>query len=235
MMLNTKAAPFNNLAVRQAVEWGVNRQEILNSVLKGNGVIAQGPIAPSSWAFNSSFAPYSYNVSKAKSLLSQSGQKGPISFTVLIASNSPINKQEAQFLQAELQPAGITMNIKQETFATILSDTDSHNFQAALLGWSGRPDPDGNLYSYFHTGGGNNSMQYSNPQVDSLLEAARTSNNQQERTTDYQKAEQLIMQGASYVFIYHGVAIQATTTGVQNFSLSPTTIMNFTSTSLSSS
>ncbi|GAC1388626.1 MAG: ABC transporter substrate-binding protein [Ktedonobacteraceae bacterium] len=232
VMLNTKAAPFQNVHVRRAVEWGVNRQEILTNVLKGIGVVAQGPISPNSWAYNSSFAPYTYNVNNAKSELSQGG--GNISFTLLIASGSPLNVQEAQFIQSELQPAGITVNIKQETFATLLSDTDSHNFQAALLGWSGRTDPDGNMYSWFHTGGGNNSMQYSNPQVDSLLEAARTSSDQTQRTAAYQQAEQLILQDASYVFINHGVNIQATTSNVKNFTLLPTGLMDYSNVYLGS-
>jgi len=234
IMLNTKAAPFQNAHVRRAVEWSVNRQEILTNVLKNIGVVAQGPISPSSWAYNSSFAPYTYNVNNAKSELSQGNVSGNISFTLLVASGSPLNVQEAQFIQSELQPAGITVNIKQETFATLLSDTDSHNFQAALLGWSGRPDPDGNMYSWFHTGGGNNSMQYSNAKVDSLLETARTSNDQTQRTRDYQQAEQLILQDASYVFINHGVSIQATTNKIKNFTPLPTQIMDFSNVYLGS-
>ena len=232
-MLNTKMAPFNDPNVRRAVEWGVNRQEILSTALKGIGVVSQGPIPPTSWAYDSHFAPYSYDIGKAKAALTQSG-KSNVTFTMLIASGSPLNSQIAQLIQSELQPAGITMNIKQETFATLLDDTDSHNFQAAFLGWSGRPDPDGNIYSYFHTGGGNNNMQYSNPQVDSLLEAARATTDQSQRTTDYQQAQQIIMQDASYVFIYHGVSVQATTTNIKNFTLSPTGIMNFTNVYLGS-
>jgi peptide/nickel transport system substrate-binding protein len=166
-------------------------------------------------------------VSKAKASLALSG-KTSASFTMLIASGSPLNTQIAQFIQAELQPVGITMSIKQETFATLLSDTDAHNYQAAFLGWSGRPDPDGNMYSYFHTGGGNNNMQYSNPQVDSYLEAAQATTNQAQRATDYQKAQQIMMQDAPYIFVYDGVSIQATTTNIKNFTLAPTGIMNFT-------
>ena len=230
VMLNTKVAPFNNVQVRQAIEWGVNRQEILTSALKNIGVVAQGPIAPTSWAFDSSFAPYTYDVNKAKAALTQA-RVSNVTFTLLIASGSPLNTQIAQFMQAELQPAGITVNIKQETFATLLNDTDPsvHNFQAALLGWSGRPDPDGNMYAWFHTGGGFNSMQYSNPQVDSLLEAARATSDQGQRATDYKQAQQIIMQDASYVFMYHGVNIEAVTNNVKGFTLLPTGIMNFTS------
>ena len=228
-MLNTKVAPFNNVHVRRAIEWGINRPEIVNTVLKGIGVVAQGPLSPVSWAYSSSFAPYSYNINNAKSELAQGGKASGVSFTMLITSGSPLNAQEAQFIQSELQPAGITVNIKQETFTTLLNDTSAFNFQSALIGWSGRPDPDGNMYSWFHTGGGFNDMQYSNPQVDSLLDAARASTDQTQRTSDYQQAEQLILQDASYVFINNGVIVQASATNIKNFTLVPTGMMEFAS------
>ncbi len=231
--LNTQAAPFNNVHARRAVEWGVNRQEIVTSALQGQGVVSQGPISPSSWAYSSSIAPYSYNTANAKSELQQAGMSS-LTFTMLIASGSPATTQQAQFLQSELQPAGITMNIKQETFSSLLSDSAAHNYQAALLGWSGRPDPDGNMYSWFHTGGGFNDMQYSNPQVDTLLEAARASSDQSQRATDYQQAETQMLQDAPYVFLYHGVAIQATTKTVQGYTILPTSIMEFAQVSLGS-
>jgi peptide/nickel transport system substrate-binding protein len=226
-MLNTKVAPFNNVHIRRAVEWGVNRQEIVATVLKNIGVVAQGPISPASWAYSSSIAPYSYNINNAKSELSKGGKASGISFTLLITSGSPLNTQEAQFIQSELQPAGITVNIKQETFTTLLNDTSAFNFQAALIGWSGRPDPDGNMYSWFHTGGGFNDMQYSDPQVDSLLQAARSISNQTQRASDYQQAEKLMLQGAPYVFINYGVNEQATQTNIKNFTLYPTGMMEF--------
>jgi peptide/nickel transport system substrate-binding protein len=230
--LNTQAAPFNNVHARRAVEWGVNRQEIVSSVLHNVGVVAQGPLSPASWAYSSSIAPYSYDPAKAKAEL-QAGGLSSLSFTLIIPSGSPATAQLAQFLQSELQSAGITMTIKQETFASLLADSAAHNYQAVLLGWSGRPDPDGNMYSWFHTGGGFNDMQYSNPQVDSLLDAARASTNDTERATDYQQAETQMLQDAPYVFLYHGVSIQATTKNVQGYTILPTGIMEFEQVSLS--
>ncbi|HLZ61610.1 MAG TPA: ABC transporter substrate-binding protein [Ktedonosporobacter sp.] len=227
-MLNTKSAPLNNVHVRRAIAWGTNRQEILDKVLLGIGVLSHGPISPTSWAYNSSLESYTYDVNKGKAELAQSGISGPVSFTMLVTGGSALNLQYAQFLQAELLPVGITMNIKQETFATILTDEQTFNFQAGLTGWSGRPDPDGNMYSWFHTGGGNNNMQYSNADVDKLLEDARTSSDQAQRTTDYQKAEDLINQDAPYIFIDHGVTGQITSAKIKNFTMLPTTIMVFT-------
>jgi peptide/nickel transport system substrate-binding protein len=212
----------------------VNRDEILSKVLDNVGVIAQGPIPPGSWAYNSGLTGFSTDINSAKNELSQAGMSS-VTFTLKIASGSPQTAQLAQYIAAELAPAGITVNIQQETFAALLNDTSPnvHNYQAAQLGWSGRVDPDGNMYSWFHTGGGNNDMLYSNPQVDSLLEQARASSDQSTRATDYQQAEQLIAQDASYIFLYHGVAIQATTKNVQNYALIPTGIMIFTQTYLS--
>ena len=233
--LNTQAPPFNNAHLRRAVAFAVNRQEILTSVLKGIGVLAQGPLSPSSWAYDASLQPFppTSDIASAKQELTAGGSSSGFSFDLLIASGSPLNTQLAQFIQSELQPAGITVNIKPETFATLLSDSAAHKFQAALLGWSGRPDPDGNIYGWFHTGGGFNDMQYTNPQVDTLLEGARQSSDQATRTNDYKQADQLIVQDAPYVFLTNGVAEQCTQKSVQNFQLLPTTIMVFTSTYLS--
>ena len=233
IMLNTKAAPFDNVNVRQAIAWGVNRQEIVNTVFKGVGVVAQGPLSPGSWAYDNTFSPYTYDVNKAKAALQQAGQSS-VAFTMLIASGDPLGQQEAQFIQSELQPVGITVTIKEEVFATLLTDTAAHNFQAAVLGWSGRPDPDGNTYAWFHTGGGFNDMQYSNPQVDSLLEAARASNDQTTRAQDYIQAQKQLVNDASYIFLTHGVSIQASSKKVQNFLLLPTGIMEFASVYVSS-
>jgi peptide/nickel transport system substrate-binding protein len=226
--INTKAAPFDNVHVRRAVEYGVNRQELVNTILQGVGVVANGPIPPSSWAYDKNFEPYTYNISKAKAELALAGMPNGVTFTLLIASGSPLIAQEAELIQSELQPAGITMKIKQETAATELSDALALNYQAGMYFWSGRPDPDGDIYTWFHTGGGLNSTQLTDPQVDSLLDAARISDNQKARTADYQKAQQLILQDATWVFLYHGVAVQATTSNVKNFVLQPSAIMDFT-------
>jgi peptide/nickel transport system substrate-binding protein len=232
--LNTKVAPLNNVYVRRAIAYGINRQEIINTVLKGVGSVANGPIPPSSWAYQANYTPYTYNIAQAKADLKLAGQPNGVSFTLTVASGDPVITQEAQFIQAELAPAGIKVSIKQETFATLLSDIESNNYQAGMLNWSGRVDPDLNMYSYFHTDGGNNNMQYSNPQVDKLLDAARASDVQSQRKTDYQQANTLIMQDSPYIFINYSVAVQATTTSVKNFTLLPTGMMNFAKVSLAS-
>lgn len=227
--INTKAPPLDNIHVRRAIEYAVNRQEIVNNVMKGIGVVANGPIPPSSWAYDQNFAPYTYNISKAKTELALAGKPNGISFTLLIPSGSTLITQEAQFIQSELQPAGITVAIKEETAAAELSDALAFKYEAGMFFWSGRPDPDGDLYTFFHSGGGGiNSSQLKDPEVDSLLDKARLSTDQNARTADYQQAQQLILQDATWVFLYHGVSVEATSTKVQNFLLQPSNVLNFT-------
>jgi peptide/nickel transport system substrate-binding protein len=100
IQLNTSAAPLNNVHVRQAIAWGINRQEILQNVYKNVGMVAQGPISPASWAYDKTFTSYNYNVNKAKAALSQAGVS-KASFTMLISSGNPTITQEAQFIQSD--------------------------------------------------------------------------------------------------------------------------------------
>src|SRR5260370_22789221 len=90
IMLNTKQAPLNDDYVRRAIAWSVNREEIVSSVLLNNGVVSQGPIPPSSWAYSATIAPYSHDVAKAKAELAQAANRGPnVSFPMVIASGDP--------------------------------------------------------------------------------------------------------------------------------------------------
>ena len=88
---------------------------------------------------------------------------------------SPINQQIGQVIQNNLKPAGIDVKLEQEEFGTLLDDSTNGNFQALYLGWSGRIDPDLNIYDFMVTNGDFNDSGYSNPEVDKLNEARTTS------------------------------------------------------------
>ncbi|HET8846829.1 MAG TPA: ABC transporter substrate-binding protein [Ktedonobacteraceae bacterium] len=233
IFMNNAAAPVNNVHVRRAIAWGINRQEIVDHVFHGVGVVAKGPVSPVSWAYNKNIVSYAYDPAKAKAELAQSGQTN-VSLTLLIQSSNPTSLQEAQFIQSELQPVGITVTIKPEIFTTEVTDVQTFNYQAALLGWTGSLDPDGSTYPLFTSTGGFNYTKYANSQVDTFLNAARTATNQAQRVPDYQQAEQLIVQDSPYIFINHPAVYQATTNSVKNYALLPSGVLDFTSVYLSS-
>jgi peptide/nickel transport system substrate-binding protein len=228
------APPFNNVHVRRAIAWAINRQEIIEHVWKGVYAVAKGPLSPATWAYDKNYAGMTYDPNKAKTELAQASGSGNISFTMLLTGNNPTLLQAAQFIQSELQAVGITLNIKQEVFATLVQDWQTFNYQAVFVGWTGSLDPDGTLYAMFTTKGGFNYTKDSVPQVDALLEQARTTADQAQRISLYQEAERLIVDDAARIFIWHAVSIRATSSKVKNYALLPSRVLDFTSVSLSS-
>src|SRR5579859_816205 len=232
LFINMAAPPFNNVHMRRAIAWAVNRQELLDKVYEDIGVLSKGPISTASWAYDKSFTGFSYDVNQAKAELAQAG--GQTTFTLLLTAGVPSILRAAQFIQAQLQAVGITMNIKQEVFAPLVTDWQTGNYQMAFFGFTGGIDPDPLLYTLFTTHGGFNHSHYSNPAVDVALNAARIESDQAQRSADYAKAQQMIVQDAPLIFIYHPAVYQATSKRVQNYQLLPNSFVDFTSVYLSS-
>jgi peptide/nickel transport system substrate-binding protein len=215
MELNAGAAPFNDPAKRQAVATAIDRYSILKNINFNIGVIGYGPIPPSSWAFDSSEKIYDHaDATKAKSLATG------FTFTYKTTSD-PVNQQLAQLIQSELSAAGITMQIQTEEFATYQQECQSHKFEACNVNWSGRIDPDGNMYAWWHTKGDFNDSLYSNSQVDAWLEDARTNADQAKRKQDYDSAQKQIVHDAPYVFTTFGVSAQISNNKIHAFTLYP--------------
>lgn len=213
--LNTGAAPFNDPAKRKAVALAIDRYAILKNINFNIGVVGYGPIPPSSWAFDPGEKTYDH----ADAAAAKSSATG---FTFSYKTTSdPVNQQLAQLMQSELAAAGITMQIQTEEFATYQQECATHNFQACGVNWSGRIDPDGNMYAWWHTGGDFNDSLYSNSQVDGWLEDARTTSDQSKRKQDYVNAQKQIVADAPYVFSVFGVSAQISSNKVQGFTLYP--------------
>jgi peptide/nickel transport system substrate-binding protein len=220
--LNVSAPPFNDPAKARAVALAVDRAQLLKNVAFGNGVLSYGPITPASWAYD----PGEKLFDKADPAKAKASATG-FSFTLKTA-NTQDSIQGGQLIQAQLAKAGITVNLLPEDFAKLTTETRvQHQFDAALSGWSGRIDPDGNTYAFFHTGGSFNDGRYSNPQVDQLLEQARASTDQATRKSLYQSAQRMIVSDAVNVFIYDTNVAQISSNKVQNFTLVPDGINRF--------
>jgi peptide/nickel transport system substrate-binding protein len=213
--LNTGAPPFNDPAKRQAVALAIDRYEVLKNINFNIGVVGHGPIPPSSWAFDSTEKIYDH-ADAAKAKAAATG----FSFTFKTTSD-PINQQQAALLQSELAAAGITMNIQTEEFATYVQECANHKFEACNVNWSGRIDPDGNTYAWWHTKGDFNDSLYSNAQVDAWLEDARVNTDQSKRKQDYVNAQKQIVADAPYVFTGFGVSAQISDIKIHGFTLYP--------------
>jgi len=225
IMFNTERAPFDNKAVREAVAWSLDREAINKAVFFDAGQAAQQAIPPSSWAFDGSFKPYSRDVDKAKARVAESGAQTP-RFSTLV-TNTPEERQLAEVYKEQLADVGLQMDIELLEFATLLERINRSDFTAVILQWSGRPDPDGNTYGYFHSKGNQNRGKYSNPRTDEALDKARVTYDQNERKTLYGEMNRLVAEDVPMVFVQHRPEIKIFTPKLQNFPHVPDGMMRF--------
>ena len=216
MHLNNQAAPFTNKALRQALWYAVDRSVIQRVVYYGQGAPAWGPFPPSQWAQDREFADWKRDVAKAKAKLAEGGQPNGFAFTIK-GWNQPTQVQELQVIQAQLKDIGVDMKVELLEFGKLLADLNSHNFVAIRLGWSGRPDPDGNAHSFLHSKGGLNRVRYSNPKMDDLLDRARSEPELGKRKALYNEVTRLAAEDAPYVWLHHDAEVKVWTEAVRGF------------------
>lgn len=224
---NTVKEPFNKKELRQAVAEALDRAQISKTVYFGTEQVGYGPIPPSSWAFDPTLTPYTGSPDKAKQYLKAGGQPNGFTFEYKLGGGNPVSLQLLQLVKDQLAKAGITLNITQLEAAKIQADARAGNFQATGYGWSGRIDPDGNIYNQLHTGGGLADTKYSNPQVDDLLDKTRAASDQAQRKTLFQQAQKLIVEDAPMAWWGFAPAYLLTRPTVQGMQIYADYIMRF--------
>jgi peptide/nickel transport system substrate-binding protein len=208
---NTTKAPFNNVKVRQAFTFAIDRQAILRAVYFGTGSVGYGAIPPSmGWVFDPAFAPYKPSVDTAKKLLTEAGVTTPVPVTITV-TNSPAQVRTAEVLQAQANQAGFKVDIKQIDATSLITVLRNKDFDLCMSPWSGRTDPDGNIYNYFTNSGPNNFMGYQSDKVTDLLDKARSAPAQADRAKLYREAEAQIATDAPMLFLTFPATLQAST------------------------
>jgi peptide/nickel transport system substrate-binding protein len=230
--LNSNAEPFTNKALRQAVAYAIDREEIVKTVFYDIPVVATGPLAPPHLGFDQGFRFYDAkaNIGKAKEKLAEGGRPNGFSFKLGISAGSPTTQLTAELIKDQLGKAGIQVELVQTEFTKLVSDTQAGDFQASLIGWSGRIDPDPDMYPHFTCGGSFNYGKYCNPATDKALNDGRTTFDVEKRKAAYQQANKLIAEDAPYIFISNGVATQVTSAKVRNYLLLPDGMFRFAET-----
>ncbi len=158
--------------LRRAFELAIDRKALIQVVYDGLFTALAQANPPISQFYVPAIQPPPRDIEAAKKLVAASGFKPPIPVTMIVP-NSPDLLQAAQVIQAMVQPAGFDLKIEAMEFASSLATSEAGDFQSYLIGWSGRADADGNMYSFLHTGFGFNYGAFSDPVVDKLLAQAR--------------------------------------------------------------
>ena len=234
-ILNAKTGPFADKKVRQAANYAVNKQALVDNVLQGSATVAAGPIPPAfNWVEDKTEA-YPYDPEKAKALLAEAGVTNPeITFYVTEGGSGmldPITMGAA--IQADLQAVGFKVKIETYEWNTFLGRVNTGlegKADMAEMAWMTN-DPDTVPYLTLRTDalpdkGGFNSGYYSNPQLDALLEKARTSNSQAERGKLYGEVQAIVHDDAPWLFVANWKQNAVTTAAVKGFKLQPSFLLH---------
>lgn len=161
-----------NALVRQALSLAIDRAALVKVVF--NDMYAPGiqAVPPDSPFYDAALKVPARDVAKAKALLKQAGVQTPLKLE-LLTFNDPDILQASEVIQSMASEAGFDIHIQAIEFASSLQASNRGDYEAYMIGWSGRVDIDGNTYSFLHSGQGNNVSHYANPTVDKLLDEAR--------------------------------------------------------------
>ncbi|OGW94668.1 MAG: peptide-binding protein [Omnitrophica bacterium RIFCSPLOWO2_12_FULL_45_13] len=217
MGYNLSDPKFQDAGVRQAINYAVNKGEIIDTVFFGLAKPTTGPFMLESWAYNKDVRGVSYDPSEAKRLLKEAGwadadgdgcveKDGKIfEFTVLVNQGNAERIRCAELIQKYLKDVGIRMNIRVIEWSSMINEfINKRRFEAVLMGWFLSRDPD--CYDIWHSSktreGEFNFIGYKNDRVDKLLEEGRRTFDPTKRAAIYHKIHKLIYEDQPYLFLY---------------------------------
>ena len=219
---NLKKKPFDDLNIRKAISYAINKEEIINGVLLGLGEEITSPYKPGTYWENKSINKISFDVSKSRELLEKSGYQlnanniyekdgQPLAFEILTNQNKQ-REMTAVLIQRRLQDIGIDVSIRVIEWASFVNRfIKTGEFEAVVLGWSLSLDPD--QYSIWHSSqdgpGQFNFIGYNNPRVDTLLENGRKELKNEKRKQIYDEFSKIIYDEQPIIYLYAGYGLTA--------------------------
>lgn len=231
LILNAKEGPFADKRVRQAANYAINKEALVNDVLEGTAEVAAGPTPPAfAWAYNEALEPYPYDPEKAKELIAEAGAEGAeLTFYVTEGGSGMLDPVAmGTAIQADLNAVGLDTTIETYEWNTFLGQVNpglEGKADMAEMAWMNN-DPDTLPFLALRTEawpdkGGFNSGYYSNPEVDELLEKARVATDQDERAALYKQMQEIVQEDAPWVFVANWKQNAVTNDRVEGFELQP--------------
>ncbi|MGM0410824.1 MAG: ABC transporter substrate-binding protein [Bacillota bacterium] len=214
--VNKGKMPLKDNDLAQALSKSIDKKAIVEVVFGESAIPADSPYPPGTSMHNEDRETPKVDPVAAKKHLNKAGKSDGFELTLMV-SPAPTAKQTAQLIQSMASKVGIDIELEQLEFGTLLDRLTSGNYQAALLGWSGRMDPDGNTYRFFHSEGGLNDSNYKNEEVDQILNETREVSKTEERKDLFQDLMVHLDRDLPYIFVYHPKEIKAFKDNVKGF------------------
>jgi peptide/nickel transport system substrate-binding protein len=206
--------------VRQALDLSIDREAINQVVFNGEFTPGNQWVSPEHPYYQKAFPVPKRDVAKAKALLKESGVTLPVSVDLMVPKGAE-NEAVAQVIQAMAAETGFDLKIRVIEFATSFKQAQAGEFQAFLIGWSGRIDPDGNSYVFLHSNAPQNDGGYSSPEADKALEDARLVTDPSQRSAIYQKLTKSVLNDEPILYLYHRKLVIAHTTRLEGYKQMP--------------
>ena len=205
---NVKQPPFDDPKVRQAFAMSIDKNRLVDVVLKKLAAPANGVLPPGIPGYDKEFKGLGYDPAKAKQLLQDSKYQGRLPRVVLTISGQGANIGPT--LEAILQmwktELGVEVEVEQVEQASFFQDVRKNKFQMWSFGWvADYPDPENFLDLLFYSDSRQNDTGYNNPDVDKLLLAARTERDAAKRQDMYRQIERLVVADAPWAPLFHGI------------------------------
>ncbi len=219
---NASRPPLDNPDVRNALNYAINREAIIQVVTFGEAM-PTGVLNPSlDWAIPPSELPeYTYNPAKAKELLTKAGYPNGFEFSITAAQRFNFDKV-AQVIQAQLLEVGVRAHINIVEWGIFIANWRESDFDSFVSMNSGSVEPDIQLNRTFRTGGSTNVFQYGNPKVDELLDLGIETVDQAKRKLVYEELQRILVADSPILFLYSPNNIHVGKLSVNGFLTLPT-------------
>jgi peptide/nickel transport system substrate-binding protein len=216
---NLKNPMFEDKRVRQAITHAINRQEIVDQILVGEGAVAHGHASPVRWDYNANLPKFDYDVKKAAALLDAAGwtlgtdgtrAKGgkKLAFEIATNSGNKVREQSAVVIQQALKQVGIVVALNYMEWSAFLDRVQSDKKEAYILGWSLGFDPDPTAI-FTSKGGFYKMVGYSNPRIDELAEQGLKVSDIEKRKPIYAEVQKILAEDQVYSWLFFSNSIIA--------------------------
>jgi dipeptide transport system substrate-binding protein len=225
---NTQMAPFDNPKVRKALNMAINKDAIIDVVFQGAGKAAKNPIPPTMWSYNDAVEDDAYDPEAARKMLEEEGVTDLSMNIWAMPVQRPYNpnaRRMAELIQEDFSKVGVNAEITSYEWGEYLSRSKEQDRDGAvLLGWTGdNGDPDNFLAVLLGCDavGGSNRAQWCHEPFDKLIQEAKTTTDQEERTKLYEEAQVVFKEQAPWATIAHSVVFEPVRKEVKNYKIDP--------------
>ena len=187
--------------VREALELSLDRQGIVQVVMDNEATVGNQWVAPNNPYYAKNVPVPKRDVARAKALLKEAGNLNPE--VTLMTPTTADGQRIAQVVQAMVKEAGFDVKIQSVEFATSLDMADKGQFDAYVLAWSGRADPDGNIFNFDGCKQPLDYAGYCAPEIDELLNQSRSLREPAERKKVYERIAARVLKDRPIIYLYH--------------------------------